>query len=300
MDTREEIGWLKSLALFHHLSEAKLEELARYLDSQRVPAGDLIFEEGDRGDTMFLIAEGRVRIDKRVEAGEFQELVLFSPGDSFGEMSLIEEAPRSARAVAVTDATLFVLGREDLKQWLNSDPLMAVGFFVELLRLFSHRLRGTLENLVLLHDLSHVTVRKYENEVVFLQAVLRHILPHLRGDWCCAAYFYNEYNQELSRVGSEGRQGEALPDTLPLTETASRWLDPGTFCVCLPGEADAPLGFLVVRNQNEMAPREKAELEVTLTAAAHLLSSALQNIKHDTEERLRARLEFQRLQESHF
>jgi CRP-like cAMP-binding protein len=296
MDTREEMGWLKSLALFHHLSEAKLEELARYLDSQRVPAGNLIFEEGDRGATMFLIAEGQVRIDKRVEAGEFQELALFSPGDSFGEMSLIEEAPRSARAVAVTDTTLFVLGREDLKQWLKSDPLMAVGFFVELLRLFSHRLRGTLENLVLLHDLSHVTVQKYEDVVVFLQAVLRHMLPHLGEDWCCAAYFYNEYNQELSRVGTEGRQGEALPDTLPLAETASRWLDPGTFCVCLPGETDAPLGFLVVRNQSEMAPRETAELEVTLTAAAHLLSSALQNIKHDTEERLRARLEFQRLQ----
>jgi CRP/FNR family cyclic AMP-dependent transcriptional regulator len=293
-DTRERIDRLRSLALFRHLPEAKLEELTRVLAVQAAPGGDLVFEDASAGETMFLVAEGQVRIEKRVEAGGFAELALLSPGDVFGEMALIDNVPRSARAVAHTDATLFVLGRQDLRQWLASDPLMAVGFFVELLRVLSHRLRRTSQGLILLYDLSHLTVQRFEDEARFLGAVLHRMIPHLDGEWSGAAYLYNEFNDEVSRVGTEGRRGESLPQTLPIEEAASRWLDAASFCVALSGKAGTPLGFLVARNELAMSAVEKAEVEVALTTAAHLVASALQNIKHDTEERLRARLQRER------
>src|SRR5262245_33703241 len=108
-DSRDRVAQLRALPLFRHLPDARIEELARILAVQTFPAGGLIFEEGTPGDAMFLIGAGRVRIEKRVEAGGFAELAVLTPGDVFGEMALIENLPRSARAVAHTTTTVFVL-----------------------------------------------------------------------------------------------------------------------------------------------------------------------------------------------
>src|SRR5262249_4740658 len=152
MSTDTPIESLRTLSLLHHLPAAKLEELARVLVVQSVPAGDVIFEEGSPGDTMFLLAAGQVRVEKRVGARDITELALRASGDGCGEIALIERVPRSARAVARTDTTLFVLGRQDLERWLATEPLMAVGLFVELLRVLSHRLRRSSRSVALLHD----------------------------------------------------------------------------------------------------------------------------------------------------
>lgn len=290
MDARARIDRLRTLALVRHLPEAKLEEFARVLDVLAAPAGTLIFEEGDPGDALFLLAEGQVRIEKRVEAGGVKELALLSSGDVFGEMALIERAPRSARAVAHTDATLFVLSRAAIERWLEREPQTTVGFIAELLRVLSHRLRRAVRDLVLLHDVSHLTLQRFEDEAAFLRAVLHRVIPHLDGEWAGAAYLYNEFNDEVTRVATEGPHGASLAETVKLAEAQSCWLDAASFRVALPGKAEAPLGFLLARSETPLDPREQGELEVTLTATAHLVASALQNIRHDTEERLRARL----------
>jgi CRP-like cAMP-binding protein len=290
-ESPERLDQLKSLALLRHLPEAKIEQLARVLAVQAVPAGDLVFEEGSPGDTMFLLALGQVRIEKRIEAGGFAELAILSPGDVFGEMALIERLPRSARAVAHTDTTLFVLGRHDLERWLASDPMLAVGLFVELLRILSHRLRRSSRSVALLQDVGDLAGRRFEDEAGFLEAVLHRMLPHLDGDWSAAAYSYNEWNDEVTRVGIMGPRGENLPGTIPIGETANRWVDAASFCVALSGKADTPVGFLVARNELAMSPLERDEAEVALATVGHLVASVLQNIKHDAEERLRARLQ---------
>jgi len=291
VDFQGQIDRLKSLALLRHLPDAKVAELARVLAVQTVPAGDLVFEEGSPGDTMFLLALGQVRIEKQLEAGGFAELNVLSPGDVFGEMALIERLPRSARAVAQTDTTLFVLSRQDLERWLASEPLMAVGLFVELLRVLSHRLRRSSQELVLLHDVGDLAVHRFEDEASFLRAVLHRMVPHLEGEWCAAALVHNEWSAEVVRVATVGRRGETLPVTLPIAETASRWLDAHTFCVALAGKAETPVGFLVARNELMMSPAERIEIEIALAAIGHLVASALLNIRHDVDERLRARLQ---------
>ncbi len=297
-DARERIDRLRTLAVLRHLPDAKLEELARVLAVQAVPAGDLVFEDGSPGDSMFLLAQGQVRIEKRIEAGGFAELALLSPGDVFGEMALIERVPRSARAVAHTDTTLLVLARPDLERWLASEPMMAVGLFAELLRVLSHRLRRSSQSVVLLHDVGHLTAQRFEDEAGFLGAVLHRMIPHLDGDWSAAAYVYNEWNDEVARVATIGPRGESLPGTLPMGAASSRWLDAASFCVALAGKADTPIGFLVARNELAMSSPEMAEAEVALAAVGHLVASALQNIKHDVEERLRARLQHQQAHDS--
>lgn len=292
-DIRERIAQLRTLSLLRHLTDAKIEELAGVLAVQVVPAGGLVFEEGTPGDTMFLLAQGRVRIEKRIEAGGFAELAILAPGDVLGEMALIERLPRSARAVAHTDTTLFVLGAQDLKRWLQSDPMLATGFFVELLRVLSYRLRRSSQSVVLLHDVGDLVSQRFEDETSFLAAVLHRMSPHLDGDWSAAAYVYNEFNNEVARVATVGPRGPRLPETLPIGSCSSRWLDDAAFCVALAGKADIPAGFFVARNELAMTPLERTEAEVALAAVGHLVASALQNIKHDTEDRLRTRLQYQ-------
>jgi CRP-like cAMP-binding protein len=295
MNDREKIDRLRSLALFEHLSEASAKELAQFLHVERAPAGSIVIEEGSVGDTLYVLAEGQVRIEKVVEAGEFKELALLAAGDFFGEMALIEETRRSARARALVDTTLVTLRRGDLERWLQADPLMATGFFVELLRVLSHRLRRTSEDLVLLHELSHLAVENDGNETVLLEAALARLLPHLGEGWCGAAYLSRAYADEITRVAMLGDGGEDLPETLSVAEPASPLRNPDTLCLVLPGRGASPLGFLVVRSPSALSPRERTETEVALRAVAHLLSSAVWNLRHQEEERLRARLEQQQI-----
>ena len=291
MSTATPIERLRTLSLLQHLPDAKLEELARFLVVQTLRAGEVIFEEGTPGDTMFLLAAGQVAIEKQVEAGGFAELALLGTGDVFGEMALIENLPRSARASARTDTTLFALGRQDVERWLGSDPLMAVGLFVELLRMLSHRLRRSSRSIALLQDVGDLAAQRAEDETTFVRHVLHRMLPHLEGNWSAAAYIHNEFNDEVVRASTHGSRGESLPATIPITETVSRWLDPSSYCVVLAQKTAVPLGFLLARNDHKMTAADRAEAEVALTTVGHLVSSALQNIKHDTEERLRARLQ---------
>src|SRR5262249_29874663 len=240
------------------------------------------------------IVQGEVRIEKRVETGGAKLFAVLTSGDTFGEVALFEGSTRTARAVAQTDVILFVLGKDGLDRWLRLDPSTTVGFFVELLRVASHRLRLASEEIVLLYDLGHLTAERFEDESVFVQAVLHRMIPHLDGRWSGAAYLYNEFTQEVSRVGTEGLRGETLPETLPLSGSDSHWLDDASFCLTLSGTGPAPLGFIVARNETPMTLAERRAFGLTLSAAGHLLASALQNIKHDIEERLRAHLDAQR------
>jgi CRP-like cAMP-binding protein len=297
-DTRERVGQLRTLPLFRHLPEARLEELARILAVQVVPAGGVVFEEDTPGDTMFLLAHGRVRIEKRVAAGDFAELAVLTPGDVFGEMALIERLPRSARAVADTDITLFVLAGPALKQWLASDALTAVDFFVEMLRVLSHRLRRSTESVVLLHDVGDLTSQRFLDEATFLAAVIQRLIRHLDGEWSAAAYLYNEFNDDVARVATAGPRGASLPETLAIDAGSCSSLDTAAFYVALAGKADTPSGFLLAKNELAMSTAEKSEAEVALAAVGHLVSSALQNIKQDIEERLRLRLHHQQAHDS--
>jgi signal transduction histidine kinase len=102
-------------------------------------AGQLIFAAGDVGDGLFVIETGRVQISAVVNSGEPRPLASIGPGDFFGEMAVIDDSPRSATAVAETDASAFYLSREEMMEMLNRHP----GLTLTLIREFSNRMRAT-------------------------------------------------------------------------------------------------------------------------------------------------------------
>jgi CRP-like cAMP-binding protein len=88
--------------------------------------GDVIFEEGSRGKEMYVIYTGQVQISKKDSAGKEALLAVLETGEMFGEMALVDQEPRSARAAAACDDTrLVALDRTRFKYWLRYEPEFA-------------------------------------------------------------------------------------------------------------------------------------------------------------------------------
>lgn len=130
---------LKKISLFSNLPDELITYLAGEVHERSLPAGTMLFQEGDKGDALYFILNGSLEITQK--SGPDREIVLatFKPGDYFGEMSLLDEKPRSASARAVTDCRLFALDREDFVVLLEKNPAIAL----QLSRSISERLRKT-------------------------------------------------------------------------------------------------------------------------------------------------------------
>lgn len=283
---------LRSVHLLDQIPEDKLATLSVYLKPQAFEPGALIFEEGTPGDAMLLISEGHIRISKRVlgEKGEVEQkdLAIIGPGECVGEMSLMEPGPRSARATADDQVNLFILERPDLMKWLDDNPVLAAGFFAELVQVLTRRLRRSSNELALLFDLSQWLLEPIPSGKDLLQKVLGHLVPHIEGTWTGAAFLYNEFNEELEHVANHGQL--AAPAACPaFGDRKVVWLDGRTIAVALPGEKRLD-GYLLLQSPADPKPEVKGEIARTLTTAAGLIESALQNIRFRTEDQLRARL----------
>ena len=103
----DELEALRRTAVFAPLSYAALRRLASSLGEQRAAAGEAIVREGEEGDTVYVITEGRVSVS-RDDAGVVAEL---GPNDTFGELALILSAPRNATVTALEPVLLRTLGR---------------------------------------------------------------------------------------------------------------------------------------------------------------------------------------------
>ena len=101
---------------------SSLEHLVR-----KQPPGTVLFREGDRGQTMYVIRSGKVNISKRIGDSEIT-LAVLGPGEFFGEMGLIDDAPRSATVVAIESCELLSIAKRDFKKCLaeNFEMTMAV------------------------------------------------------------------------------------------------------------------------------------------------------------------------------
>ena len=295
MDAKEKLKLLKSLQLLDQIPEDKLSTLSDFLEPCTFADGGVVFEEGSTGDSLYFISAGHIRISKKVVqdsgAAAFKDIAIIGPSDCFGEMALIEEsAPRSARAAAAGEAVLFKLGRKELNRWLESNPALALGFFAELVQVLSKRLRRSSNELALLFDLSQWLLEPIAGGKELLTKVLRHTVPHFEGTWTGGAYLYNQFNEEMEIVAVEGAFKTEAGDKPPsFRDKKLVWLDGNTVAVSLPGLKRVE-GYLVLRTPVDIGGEAKNEIGRTLTTAASLIASALENLQFRTEDTLRARL----------
>lgn len=132
---------LASVPLFAALDGDTAELLVGALTTRAVVRGHVVFEEGDTGDRLFIVLDGKMKISRAAADGRENLLAVLGPGEMFGELSLFDPGPRTATASAVTDCTLASLDHDDLRPLLLDQP----GVAVQLLRALAQRLRRTNE-----------------------------------------------------------------------------------------------------------------------------------------------------------
>jgi signal transduction histidine kinase len=111
---------------FPSLREDTLTYVARNAREVRVAAGDRICEEGETGDAFYVILSGRVQVSKLLQLDTPHLLTELRPGNFFGELALVEDAPRVASVDALEETALLVVTKHDFQELLLSNPEMAV------------------------------------------------------------------------------------------------------------------------------------------------------------------------------
>lgn len=123
----EKLAFLNRIHLFHDLKEAEFSAIADKLEEASYAAGSVIFEQGKKPESFFLIHEGTIRITRKQDRKEVQ-LALLVKDDYFGEMGLIAKRPRSGTATALTDSSLLVMPREDFEKFYRGIPQLRLNF----------------------------------------------------------------------------------------------------------------------------------------------------------------------------
>ncbi len=138
-----EADLLKEVPLFNLLDDQERAELATQLELVRFTPGQVVFNYGDPGDSIYVVSEGELEVFCKNDTGERMVLEVPTRGDFFGELSLLDSGTRSASVVATQDTAAFRLDRASLEQFLRKHPQAAM----DLLAAISRRLRVTVEQL---------------------------------------------------------------------------------------------------------------------------------------------------------
>ncbi|CAB4918448.1 unannotated protein [freshwater metagenome] len=127
--------------LFLALDPEGAAALRASLTERAVAKGEIIFQEGEPGDRMYVILEGKVKLGQSSNDGRESLLAILGPGEMFGELSLFDPGQRTSTATALTDAVILALSNEQLRPWLAGRPEVAAA----LLQALARRLRRTNE-----------------------------------------------------------------------------------------------------------------------------------------------------------
>ncbi|HMJ06956.1 MAG TPA: ATP-binding protein [Chthoniobacterales bacterium] len=125
--------------LFEGIKPELLEEIAPEMSVVRLRPGEVIFQEGDPGDSLYLVGAGSVKISKRGRGGEQETLAFIQPGNFFGEMALLDGEPRSAMATAAESTVLGTVNDRTFQHILELAPSR---LHMNFLRSVSERLRS--------------------------------------------------------------------------------------------------------------------------------------------------------------
>jgi CRP-like cAMP-binding protein len=175
---------LKQIAVLQAMDADSLARLAAVLEQNHYTDGQAVFAEGDPGDSMYFIAKGCVRIEKRAQAAStiHKTLTVLEAGDYFGEMALLDQKPRSASAVAAGAATVLRLSKAAFGQMQASNSAAGMSVLFAMIRTSSERIRR-LSAHVVVYDEVGKAIGESRDLQTLLDVILQQLLPATHADW---------------------------------------------------------------------------------------------------------------------
>lgn len=161
MNLDEKIAIIKALPLFESLTDSELEVIAAKLHEKNFPAHTAFIEQEDASDAAYILIEGSARVYRLTEDGEEVTLTIMGKGELVGEMSLLDDEPRSATVETLQDSRVLALTKEEFREILQNYPEIAI----RILKTMSRRVRAANEQIedVLFKNLEERTWKILQN-----------------------------------------------------------------------------------------------------------------------------------------
>ena len=134
---------LKAVPLFKDIDAEDLEALGQLMSETTLKRGDSLFREGDDGDRLYIVTDGKVKLSHSSDDGRENLIAVLGPGEIIGELSLFDLGARSSTVAAIAPTRLVSLSHKDMMSFINQHPDMAITMLRELAR----RLRNTNEQM---------------------------------------------------------------------------------------------------------------------------------------------------------
>jgi len=146
----ERVALLGAIPIFSGIAQLHLRRIAAIGTEEEHGLGTALFAEGDPGTKLYVVLAGAVRVSRMVPGMGEEALAIFKPGAYFGEMAVIDEAPRSAHAIVHERTRLFAIAKKDLEELLFVDRELAYELLWNFVRTLSRRLRETNDKMTFL------------------------------------------------------------------------------------------------------------------------------------------------------
>ena len=275
---------LKEVSMFKNFDDNRLKEFFKTFKKKEYAAGDIIFKEGSAGNTLLILIEGEVIIEKKLDEDEkeFKQLAFLSAGEFFGEMAVIEEKPRTAQARACADTVLYELNHRDFFSFIKEHPETGIPFLVEITKTVLRRLQNTSNELIMLFDLSKLVMEDHASSKEFLTKAAGEIAPYLDGIWNLDAYMYNQFNEEYDAVLSQEKFKEAKKISICEEDIKTGWFNERAY-IAVFNLNDKKLGYILFSKETELSDFEKNNLSTIFNTISSILASAMENIDHRAE-----------------
>jgi len=137
MAAKNEEEAVRKAPLFTALDDASAASLRASMNGVKLSRGQTLFKEGDAGDQLFVVVDGKLKLGTTSNDGRENLLSILGPGDMFGELSLFDPGPRTATATAVVDSKLLALANDQVIGWVKEHPQVSL----QLLGRLAQRLR---------------------------------------------------------------------------------------------------------------------------------------------------------------
>ncbi len=185
---------LQHIAVLQSLDSAALASLAGVLEERDYTDGQIIFGEGDPGDSMYFLVKGRVRIEKRAPSAPAgtttpsrpnsptKTLTVLETGDYFGEMALFDQKPRSASAIAAGGASILRLSRVSFDEIQRKSSVVGMGVLFAMIRTSSERIRRLSAQLVVYDEVGKAIGEAHDLRAL-LDAILQQLQSATSADW---------------------------------------------------------------------------------------------------------------------
>lgn len=200
--------------VFRGLDEAALEELRQVAEVHTYPEQTTLIKQGDMGNTLFVVVEGRVAVTQKLEDGQERLLGIRGPREFFGELSLLDDTPRMANCVTLTETKVLEVTEETFDRILETSPVVAYGILRHVVDMLRDNDRTSIKGLIAknrqLEDAndalrtaqaSLIEKERMERELEIAADVQRSILPGVLPQY--PGYHFAAFLQPARQIGGD-------------------------------------------------------------------------------------------------